>query len=80
MGLLLRTVETELPKGLTRGVTWAAMDFRLGCSGYSVKRGRNKGKIGQGRSYCGGPRKRSWDAGVSVWAEVARGRGGEGHI
>lgn len=46
--MLLRTVETELPKGLTRGVTWAAMDFRLGCSGYSVKRGRNKGKIGRG--------------------------------
>ena len=75
---LLRTVERELLKGFEQGSDPGSFGFLTGCSGCSVKGGRNTNEIGQGRGYCRGPSKRSWDAGVGEWVEVARGVGEEG--
>lgn len=75
---LLRTVERELLKVFKQGSGTGSFGFLMGCSGYSVKGGRNTNEIGQGRGYCRGPSKRSWDAGVGEGVEVARGVGEEG--
>lgn len=49
---LLRTVERELLKVFKQGSGTGGFGFLMGCSGYSVKGGRNTNEIGQGRGYC----------------------------
>ena len=76
-GLVLENSGEGAPENFKQGSDTDSFGFRMRCSGNSIKGGRNKDEIGQGKGPCRDPRKRSWDAGMGPGRGGLRGRRGE---